>query len=647
MIKPSTLNDSLPPGSAGAAFKLLVDNLPDTACVIDLDSGKVIYLNRPDLLGHSLEALHDADTLARILRPDDLAAFLGLLQSTRTAQPGQTLFEVFPVLNGDDQRRLIHLRARVLGHGDAHWALYTITDITGQEAMRTQVRFLERIVDQSPNSVLMTDLSGVIQYINPAGCRQTGYSREELIGQRPNMLQSGLTPGEKYRELWAELNHGRTWQGEFINRRKNGSLYWTQAMISPVVDDDQTVLGYVSVEVDMSERKRVEDALRESEARYRMLAEHASDVIWTMDFDGNVTYISPAIERLLGVTPEEALAQTFEEALPAHSYKRLNQSLQRIIDVAFGNEDPDTVLNTRFELEQRHRDGHSVWTEIESTIVRDELGNPQAILGITRDISERHQAEAKLHAHQEQLEEMVRQRTQELQKANERLQKLSDLKDQFVSNISHELRTPLANFKLFLQLLPHRPDKQEHYLETLRRETARLESIIEEMIAISDIDSGHRQRTAVDLNEIVRVYVNDRMAFAENKQIDLALDAVGEPLILEADPHLLERVVGVLVMNALQYTPSGGAVTVETLGIEGEVGFRVRDTGPGIPGEELPYLFDRFYRGAIGTQMGVSGSGLGLAMARRIVQQMDGVIEVDPGGNEIGATFTVRLPGLN
>jgi len=254
--------------------------------------------------------------------------------------------------------------------------------------------------------------------------------------------------------------------------------------------------------------------------------------------------------------------------------------------------------------------------------------------------------------HAAEMEERVAERTADLQEANAQLQVFSQIKDDFVANVSHELRTPVTNIKLYLHLLDTNPDKQDTYLQTLQRETDRLENLVEGLLTLSRIDQKREPFSPepVDLNKLVAEFVADRGALAESKQIALStrLTDIGSPV--QADRSLLSQVLSILLTNAVAYTQVGGRITVSTLdgpsGEDHQVGFSVRDTGLGIAPDEMPLLFERFFRGRASDEAGVNGTGLGLAIARETVDRHCGQIEVESEGVPgKGATFTVWLPG--
>jgi signal transduction histidine kinase len=252
----------------------------------------------------------------------------------------------------------------------------------------------------------------------------------------------------------------------------------------------------------------------------------------------------------------------------------------------------------------------------------------------------------------ETLEQRVAERTRELSEVNERLREFDRLKDQFVSNVSHELRTPLANIKLYAGLLKHgKSEKLQHYLETLRRETLRLEKLIEDLLELSRLNAGTApiMLNPIDVNQLIESLIADRASLIADRSLSLNTELGSNLPPVLGDPWRLEQVLSNLLANAMNYTPQGGTIAICTSQQEDDqqewVTFTVEDTGLGITAEELPHVFERFYRGTAGRQSGAPGTGLGLAICQEIIDRLGGriTVESEPGH---GTIFTVWLKTL-
>jgi len=225
--------------------------------------------------------------------------------------------------------------------------------------------------------------------------------------------------------------------------------------------------------------------------------------------------------------------------------------------------------------------------------------------------------------------------------------RLEQVRRDFVANVSHELRTPLAALKASLETLRQGaeadPQAREAFLEGALREAERLERLVNELLELSRLESGAglSLREEVDIGQVVRAAVDRALPQAQQAGLHLEM-ALEVPLpLLRADPERLERALVNLLDNAIKFTPRGGKVAVSARPAEGGLLLTVQDTGPGIPPQELPRIFERFYRGALGRRL--PGAGLGLAIVKHIVEAHGGRVwaESTPGH---GSTFHLFLP---
>ena len=247
--------------------------------------------------------------------------------------------------------------------------------------------------------------------------------------------------------------------------------------------------------------------------------------------------------------------------------------------------------------------------------------------------------------HAQELEQRVAERTRELATANERLTELDRLKSRLVSDVSHELRTPIANLKLHVELLENgRADKRGHYLEVVKQQSQRLGQLMDDMLNLSRLEMG-RKCTAfgtVDLNFIVEQIVAAHQPRAESIGLTLAFGPRRNLPAVRGEVNQLAQVVTNLVINALNYTPEG-TIRVSTFHTEAEACLQIEDTGIGIDADDLPNIFDRFYRGRRSQRRETPGTGLGLAIVKEIVDLHEGRIEVASQVKQ-GMTFRVWLP---
>jgi PAS domain S-box-containing protein len=248
-------------------FKRLAENAPDVIYRHRLlPSPRTEYVSPAvrALAGYAPEEFYEnPELIARVIHPDDRhlldEAVRGEIPSAKPVlvrwlrRDGTTLWaEIRNVLVRDEQGALVALEG-------------ISRDVTERMEAERTVRRLSAAIEQSPVAIVITDSAGTIEYLNPAFCRQTGYSREEALGQNPRILKSGHHPKEFYAELYATIGSGREWRGEMLNRRKDGELYWEYASISPIVDEQGCLRHYLAVKEDITERKKAEEALRRAQ----------------------------------------------------------------------------------------------------------------------------------------------------------------------------------------------------------------------------------------------------------------------------------------------------------------------------------------------------------------------------------------------
>jgi sigma-B regulation protein RsbU (phosphoserine phosphatase) len=260
-------------------------------------------------------------------------------------------------------------------------------DITATRRTDEQVFTLSQALEQSPNAVLITDLGGNIEYVNPAFTRLTGYQAEEVVGKNPRILQSGQTPLEQYRRLWETITAGREYQHEIQDRKKNGELYWALETIAPIRNAAGKPTNFLAIQQDITQRKRVEVALRESESQTRLIIQNALDAIILMNANELITDWNPQAERVFGWARNEVLGLSLAETIIPPRYREAHrQGLQQFLNTGEGS-----ILSKRIELSALHRDGHEF--PIELTVSPLKVGDSYVFSGFLRDLTERKDAE--------------------------------------------------------------------------------------------------------------------------------------------------------------------------------------------------------------------------------------------------------------
>ena len=369
---------------------------------------------------------------------------------------------------------------------------------------------------------------------------------------------------------------------------------------------------------EVSERKRVEVALRESEGRFRAVIEHATDIVAVMDEDSNFIYVSPASVFMLGRKPETIVGTNILELIHPSDRVQVQKS------ILAGKQSPEKML--RLEARCRHADGTWRYLALRGRNLYDQPGIYGALLNIS-DVTEARQFQKELVEAKETAEEMVR------------------LKDSFLANMSHEIRTPLTGILGFAQVLDAEVDEEHKELVNFIQEGGkRLLTTLNSVLDLAQLEANSMklELEEVDLAKEIRQTAQMFLPMARLKKIKLQIDAPSEPVMATVDIGCVNRVLNNLLSNALKFTEDG-AVTMRVRGTDGFVRIAVADTGMGIAQEFLPYLFDEFKQESTGVSRSHEGSGLGLAITRKLVRLMHGEITVD-SKKGAGTVFTITLP---
>ena len=470
--------------------------------------------------------------------------------------------------------------------------------------------------------VSVTDVEGNIVHVNGRFCAISGYSREELLGQNHRLVKSGLHTSEFYVTLWRTISAGQTWRGEVCNRRKNGELYWVEATIVPLLDNNGKPQQYISIRTDITALKHHEEELRISDERLRRSQVFANIGTWDWNIRTGDLYWSERIAPLFGY-PSGELETSYANFLNAvHPDDR--QSVSDAVNACIEHDIP-------YEIEHRvlWPDGRVHWLQERGAVVRDAAGNPEHMLGVVQDVHQRKLTEEALIA------------------AREDAERANQAKSDFLSSMSHELRTPMNAIIGFAQMLEYdsdlNPDQKDDVHEIIKAGRHLLE-LINQVLDLSKIEAGHIDLSLEPVG-VARLVEDCRQLIqpqAAARRIVIDLDVPTETAV-RADRVRLKQVLLNLLSNAVKYNREGGHIrlSVQPIAVE-RFRIMVTDTGAGIAPKHIGELFQPFKR-LEAEHSEIEGTGIGLSITKQLVEMMGGEVGVDSQVG-VGSTFWIELP---
>ena len=259
----------------------------------------------------------------------------------------------------------------------------TIRDITQRIENEQEITKLVSAIEQSPASVMITNRDAEIEYINPKFSQTTGYTLNEVIGKNPSILKSGNVEQSTYVDMWENITNKRTWAGEIINKKKNGELYWESVSISPILDIEGNIINFLSVNVDITEKKKTEEQLRQREINFTTFFDTIQDLLFVLDEQGNIIKVNKTVLDRLNYSEQELIGQN---VLMVHPEARRQEAFEIVMDMLKGIRDhcPIPVVTKEGKL-----------IPVETRIQKGVWNDKPALFGVTKDISELKKSEEK------------------------------------------------------------------------------------------------------------------------------------------------------------------------------------------------------------------------------------------------------------
>ncbi len=500
------------------------------------------------------------------------------------------------------------------------------TDITARKAAEAQLHFQASILSSVKDCVIVTDLEGRIIYFNQGAEELFGYSAAEMMGKTPAVLYPEPEGAPvRLANRFGEIMAGRDFIAEWEGRRKDGTRVWIYIKTSLLRDLAGQPVGFIGVSKDITDRKRTEQQLRESEASLRSIFDASVQTYFLLDASSRILKFN----RTAAAFIEQAYGRPLREgdAMLEFADPKTVEDFKRNLARAFTGE---KVLVTR-QVDQPGRP--NLWVEVQYLPAYDVDGRVFAVAFVALDVSDRKHAEAAILELNAGLERRVAERTAQLQAINKEL-------EAFSYSVSHDLRAPLRSIdgfsKAVLEDYSHLLDAEgQDYLRSIRMASQRMSQLIDDLLKLSRVTRGEMQHEPVNLAELVRDIEGELRRAEPGRRVTLT---VAPDLPVFGDPKLLRIALQNLVGNAWKFTSRRETATIEVgrQEQEGQAVYFVRDNGAGFSMKYADKLFGAFHR--LHTASEFEGTGIGLATVHRIIQRHGGQIWAESEEGK-GATF--------
>ncbi len=525
-----------------------------------------------------------------------------------------------PVLTRRGEERLIAWHNTILKdeEGNIAGTLSSGEDITERKRAEKRLSLLASIVDSSDDAIIGKTLDGIIVSWNRGAQKIYGYSADEVRGKSISILVPPGRPNE-FPQLLERIRQGqRIEHHETIRIRKDGKKICASLTISPIKDATGKIIGASTIAWDITEQKRIEIALRESEARFRSITQSAADAIISADSDDNIISWNRGAQIIFGYTEEEALGKSLTIIIPERYRDAHKKGLERV------NSTGETrIIGKTVEMVGMRKDGSEF--PLELSLSTWKIGIRRLYSGIIRDVTERKQADEKL-----------KQTLAELERSNKDL-------EQFAYAASHDLQEPLRTVSNFSQLLARRykgelDAKADQFIGFIVDGATRMQQMIDDLLAYSRVSTRAKPFEPTDCETVFdQALTNVKMAVEESGAI-----VTHDPLpTVMADASQMVQLFQNLISNAIKFRKEKPRITVSAVQKEKEWLFSVQDNGIGIAPEFMEYIFKMFQREHASTEY--PGTGVGLVICKKIVERHGGRIWVESQVGK-GSTFYFTIP---
>jgi PAS domain S-box-containing protein len=486
---------------------------------------------------------------------------------------------------------------------------------------------LAAIVNSSDDAIIGKGLDGRITSWNPSAEKLFGYAMAEAVGQHSDLI----VPPERVEEekqILARLARGEAVEiTDTVRRHKDGRRLEVSVAASPIKDAQGRVIGASSFTRDISEQKRMLEALRASEQKFHEMADTVPDILFTSDGFGVLEYANQRFYEITGMAAGTAASYKWIEAIHPDDVPRGETEWAQLIR-----------RGEPFQTEYRLRvaDGSYRWFMSPTRPIMDANGHLIKWFGCSTDIDEQKRA-AQERERLLRAEHIARTAAEQANRA----------KDEFLAMLGHELRNPLGAIQSSMEILEHfgaEPRAAMKAREIMGRQLKHLVRLVDDLLDVARVTTGKIELRCEPI-ELSRILKECLSALGERLSLyQVTVDA--DPVWINGDPMRIEQIITNMLRNAIEYTPAGGRIDLRVGAEDGNAILRVEDSGVGIEPELLPRVFELFVQDKRGLDRSAGGLGIGLTVSKRLIELHRGTVDVASPGRGRGSVFTVRLPRI-
>jgi PAS domain S-box-containing protein len=612
--------------SSEETLRAIINQTGELICTIDI-SGDIIYANNTfcEKLGYTAEEIIDQN-ITKFIAPDYLST--NVFEISLFDQ-NKTKIEL-PLLTKKNET-IPTLAYFTSSAEKSIKKIYTVyfSDISDKHLLGKKLELYNGLIESASDGIVLL-YKGRIQLCNDSFSDIFGFkSQSEMVGLPMLDLISNddILKVAEYIQL-LETNKNAPGRFDFLGRRKNNSQFYAEVTSATFIQDKKTYTVFVTR--DITERKRAQQAIRESEEKYRNITENIDDFLYTFERTGRIlrpVFYTSSVEKITGYSQAEFLidSRLILKIIHPDDFETAKKLLKKIFKSSIQN-------SGEFELRIIHKNGNVVWIRNKMNLVRSRDGLINKLYGLISDITLRKLAQ------------------DELKKSTDNLIKLNETKDRFISIISHDLRTPFSSILGFTDLLLNdeglSEEEKRQYIEFIRESSQSMLQLVNSLLDWTRIQTGRIkfEPEKTDANKIIENSINTLIGTAIQKNIIIKSE-VHDELQVFADNGLLLQVFNNLISNAIKFTRSGGSII-----ISGRPSshmrfyeFSVKDTGTGIKKENLDKLFNVDTKFSSEGTAGEKGTGLGLSLVKEIIDKHGGEISVKSEFGS-GSEFVFTIP---